>query len=235
MELLPGLDGRKMSKSYDNVVPLFEGGLSALQTAIAKVVTDSRLPGQAKEPEGTAFIQLWDAFASPQERARDASRLARRPGLGRGQAALGDPDRPRAGPHACALRGLDGPSAGDRGHSFARAPSAQKAIALPLLARLRQAVGLRRSRLLKSAQTAPEKSNTPPVLKQYREADGLFYVKLTQGEQMLLLSPGFAQGREAGDWWKATKAAPAADPTVEAALQQLREQDAAKAAAKSSS
>ncbi|MFZ8455689.1 tryptophan--tRNA ligase, partial [Staphylococcus aureus] len=45
MELLPGLDGRKMSKSYDNVIPLFEGGAKALQDAVARIVTDSRLPG----------------------------------------------------------------------------------------------------------------------------------------------------------------------------------------------
>ncbi|MBN8506589.1 MAG: tryptophan--tRNA ligase [Burkholderiales bacterium] len=84
MELLPGLDGRKMSKSYDNVVPLFEGGLASLQAAIAKVVTDSRLPGEPKEPEGTAFIQLWDAFASPAERAEMRADL--RAGLAWGEA-----------------------------------------------------------------------------------------------------------------------------------------------------
>src|SRR5688572_26439782 len=38
--MLPGLDGRKMSKSYDNTVPLFEGGAKGLRDAIARVVTD---------------------------------------------------------------------------------------------------------------------------------------------------------------------------------------------------
>ena len=89
------------------------------------------------------------------------------------------------------------------------------------------------SRLLGSPKAEAAKSSAPPLVKQYREADGLFYVKLTQGELQLLLSPGFAQGREAGDWWKATKAAPHADPAVDAALQLLRAQDEAKAAAKS--
>ena len=76
------------------------------------------------------------------------------------------------------------------------------------------------------------KEALPPLVKQYREDDGRFYVKLSQGERTLLLSPGFEQGRAAGDWWKAVKTAPHPDPVVEAALQQLRELDAAKAAGK---
>jgi tryptophanyl-tRNA synthetase len=46
--LLPGLDGRKMSKSYDNAIPLFEGGAKGLKEAIARIVTDSRLPGEPR-------------------------------------------------------------------------------------------------------------------------------------------------------------------------------------------
>jgi len=78
-----------------------------------------------------------------------------------------------------------------------------------------------------------------PVAKQYREADGQFYVKLMQGEQVLLLSPGFAQGKEAGQWWARVKAEGAAaaagaqqlEPGLDEALAALRAADAAKAAA----
>ena len=84
MELLPGLDGRKMSKSYDNVIPLFEGGEKALKDAIARIVTDSKLPGEPKEPEGTALVQIFDAFATPDERA--AFRAELRAGLAWGEA-----------------------------------------------------------------------------------------------------------------------------------------------------
>ncbi|HEU6456478.1 MAG TPA: tryptophan--tRNA ligase, partial [Roseateles sp.] len=63
MELLPGLDGRKMSKSYDNVIPLFEGGAQALKDAVARIVTDSKLPGEPKDPEGQALVTIYDAFA----------------------------------------------------------------------------------------------------------------------------------------------------------------------------
>ncbi|MEF9944626.1 MAG: tryptophan--tRNA ligase, partial [Burkholderiaceae bacterium] len=84
MELLPGLDGRKMSKSYDNVVPLFEGGSKALKEAIARIVTDSRLPGEPKEPEGTALVAIYDAFATPAQRAEFRAEL--RAGLAWGEA-----------------------------------------------------------------------------------------------------------------------------------------------------
>ena len=77
MELLPGLDGRKMSKSYDNVIPLFEGGAKALREAIARIVTDSRLPGEPKEPEGSALVTIFDAFATPAQRQASAPSCAR--------------------------------------------------------------------------------------------------------------------------------------------------------------
>src|SRR5690606_31625623 len=46
---LPGLDGRKMSKSYDSTIPLFEGGAKGLRSAVMRIVTDSRQPGEAKD------------------------------------------------------------------------------------------------------------------------------------------------------------------------------------------
>jgi tryptophanyl-tRNA synthetase len=56
---LPGLDGRKMSKSYDNTVPLFEGGAAATREAVMKIVTDSRLPGEPKDTDGSALFQIY--------------------------------------------------------------------------------------------------------------------------------------------------------------------------------
>ncbi|MEY4911967.1 MAG: hypothetical protein RL761_1630, partial [Pseudomonadota bacterium] len=51
---LPGLDGRKMSKSYDNTIPLFAPRME-LKKLIAGIVTDSRLPGEPKDVEGSAL------------------------------------------------------------------------------------------------------------------------------------------------------------------------------------
>ena len=115
-----------------------------------------------------------------------------------------------------------------------------RAIARPLLDRLREAVGLRRSRLLPGRQAAVAPKAQLPVAKQYREADGQFYVKLMRGEQVLLLSQGFAQGREAGQWWArvraegpgAATAAAVCHPELGGALSELAAAEAAKAAAK---
>src|SRR5690349_12809490 len=51
---LPGLDGRKMSKSYDNTIPLFTPRAN-LQKLINGIVTDSRAPGEPKDTEGSAL------------------------------------------------------------------------------------------------------------------------------------------------------------------------------------
>src|SRR5690606_1249492 len=81
---LPGLDGRKMSKSYDNTIPLFEGGSKGLRAAIMRIVTDSLQPGQAKDAEGSHLYTLFRAFATPDESA--AFRHELEDGLGWGEA-----------------------------------------------------------------------------------------------------------------------------------------------------
>lgn len=235
MELLPGLDGRKMSKSYDNVVPLFEGGAEALRSAVAKIVTDSRGPGEPKEPEGTALIQIFDAFATPPERAQMRAEL--RAGLAWGEAKqrLVAQIEKELGPMRARYAELMADP--ERIESeLQRGAERARAIARPLLARLREAVGLRRSRVLPGQAAAPApKAATPPLVKQYREIDGRFHVKLTQGDTVLALSPGFETGREGAQWLVALKqggagAVPMAQAgdsgALEAALAALREQDA---------
>lgn len=241
MELLPGLDGRKMSKSYDNVVPLFEGGAEALRSAVAKIVTDSRGPGEPKEPEGTALIQIFDAFATPTERAQMRAEL--RAGLAWGEAKqrLVAQIEKELGPMRARYAELMADP--ERIESeLQRGAERARAIARPLLARLREAVGLRRSRVLPGQAAAPApKAATPPLVKQYRETDGRFHVKLTQGDTVLALSPGFETGREGAQWLVALKqggagAVPLAQAgdsgALEAALAALREQDAERERAK---
>jgi len=80
---LPGLDGRKMSKSYDNTIPLF-APRAQLQKLIAGIVTDSRAPGEPKEVEGSALFQIYQAFATPAE--TDSLRQAYANGIGWGDA-----------------------------------------------------------------------------------------------------------------------------------------------------
>ena len=63
---LPGLDGRKMSKSYDNTIPLF-APREQLKKLIAGIKTDSRAPGEPKDTEGSPLFQIYQAFATPAE------------------------------------------------------------------------------------------------------------------------------------------------------------------------
>ena len=198
---LPGLDGRKMSKSYDNVIPLFEGGTKGLKDAVARIVTDSRLPGEPKDPETSHLVTIHDAFADPAERA--ALRADLRGGLGWGDAKQRVVER---------LERELGPMRSRYAELMARPQDieeilqhgARKArvIAAPLLAALREAVGLRRF-VAASPASAPAKAAAAkkPEFKQYRESDGQFYFKLVDGQGRLLLqSRAFAQGRDAGQW-----------------------------------
>jgi tryptophanyl-tRNA synthetase len=64
--VLQGLDGRKMSKSYNNTIPLFLPE-KALRKAINKIKTNLLEPGEPKDPNDSTVFQLWAAFASAAE------------------------------------------------------------------------------------------------------------------------------------------------------------------------
>lgn len=80
---VPGTDGEKMSKSYNNTLELFEEP-KALRKKIMRIVTDSRPMEQPKEPEGDHLFQLYSLFATEAERHEMAS-LYRRGGFGYGE------------------------------------------------------------------------------------------------------------------------------------------------------
>jgi tryptophanyl-tRNA synthetase len=61
--VLPGLDGRKMSKSYGNTIPLFLPE-KQLRKALMKIKTNSLEPGEPKDTEDSALFAIWSAFAS---------------------------------------------------------------------------------------------------------------------------------------------------------------------------
>lgn len=66
--VLKGLDGRKMSKSYGNTIPLFEPS-KKLRKGVMKIITNSQAPGEAKETEGSSLFEIYSAFASQEEAA----------------------------------------------------------------------------------------------------------------------------------------------------------------------
>jgi tryptophanyl-tRNA synthetase len=65
--VLQGLDGRKMSKSYGNTIPLFSTP-KKLQKGINKIKTNLLEPGEPKDPDTSAVFQIWCAFANEAER-----------------------------------------------------------------------------------------------------------------------------------------------------------------------
>lgn len=66
--VLQGLDGRKMSKSYGNTIPLFLPE-KQLKKSINKIVTNLLEPGQPKDADTSTVFQIWQAFATPQQTA----------------------------------------------------------------------------------------------------------------------------------------------------------------------
>jgi tryptophanyl-tRNA synthetase len=67
--VLQGLDGRKMSKSYNNYIPLF-GTEKQLKKSINKIKTNLLEPGEPKNPDDSTVFQIWSAFAGDEEIAR---------------------------------------------------------------------------------------------------------------------------------------------------------------------
>jgi len=66
--VLAGLDGRKMSKSYNNTIPLFAPE-KKLRKLIMKIKTNSLEPGEPKEIDGNTLYEIYKAFATPDEAA----------------------------------------------------------------------------------------------------------------------------------------------------------------------
>ncbi len=65
---LPGLDGRKMSKSYDNTIPLWLPE-KKLRKQIMRIVTNSQEPGEPKDPDSANVFSIYSAFADVRQRA----------------------------------------------------------------------------------------------------------------------------------------------------------------------
>ncbi|MFT5889734.1 MAG: tryptophanyl-tRNA synthetase [Zhongshania sp.] len=81
--VLAGLDGRKMSKSYGNTIPLFLTE-KQLQKHINKIKTNLLEPGEPKDPDTSAVFQIWQAFASAGQCAEMRQKFAE--GIAWGQA-----------------------------------------------------------------------------------------------------------------------------------------------------
>lgn len=203
---LPGLDGRKMSKSYHNTIALFADA-ATLKKQIMGLLTDSKAPGEPKDTEGSALFQLYQAFASPEQTA--AMRTAFAEGIAWGDAkqqlfAVIDAEITPMRERYNAL--MADPA---RIEAILQAGAAKsRAIATPLLRELRHAVGLRNlGSVLPAQSNASNEKPAVPVFKQYREKDGKFYFKLSHANgDVLLQSKGFENPREASAFLAKIKA-----------------------------
>jgi tryptophanyl-tRNA synthetase len=195
---LPGLDGRKMSKSYDNTIPLF-GSAKQLKDAIARIVTDSRLPGEPKDPDNSHLFTLYQAFATAQQQAQ--FRAALLDGLAWGEAKqqlfiLLDRELGEARERYQTL--IDKPA--DLEDILQEGARKARRVATPFLGELREAVGLRsfRSQAQRS-DAGKQKAAKRARFVSFRDDDGGFRFRLLDaaGEQ-LLLSRSFADGKASG-------------------------------------
>lgn len=85
--LVPGLDGRKMSKSYDNIIPLFLTE-KKLKKTINKIVTDSTPPEEPKDPTNSLVFDIYKLFATPDEINELSLRYQKGIGWGEAKASL---------------------------------------------------------------------------------------------------------------------------------------------------
>jgi tryptophanyl-tRNA synthetase len=209
--VLPGLDGRKMSKSYDNTIPLWLDA-AALRKSILSIVTNSQAPGEPKDPDSSPLFTIYRAFATEAESA--AMHSAYRSGIGWGdakQALLERIDQELAPARSRYESLIAAPEQIEA--TLQRGAERARDRVRPLLAKLRHAVGLRRLEpVRRSEPPRSAKLDIAPRLLTYRERDGLFRFKLLDaGGTLLLESTGHASPQEAR---RVQDALLAADPRV---------------------
>lgn len=195
---LPGLDGRKMSKSYDNTIPLFSSA-KEMKDAISRIVTDSRAPGEAKDPDNSHLFTLFQAFATAAQADEFRSELLQ--GLGWGEAKnrlfqLLDNELGESRERYYQL--IERPA--DLEDILQIGAKKARSVATPFLHELREAVGLRSFvAQAQVATTTKKKTAKAARFVSFREEDSSFRFRLlaADGEQ-LLLSRNFADGKTAG-------------------------------------
>ncbi|MFZ9640271.1 MAG: tryptophan--tRNA ligase [Hylemonella sp.] len=227
---LPGLDGRKMSKSYDNTIPLF-APREQLKKLIAGIKTDSRAPGEPKDTEGSPLFQIYQAFATPAETVQLRQAFAEGIAWSEAKQILFERIDHEVTPLRESYEALMRHP--ERLEDLLRAGATKaRAMATPFTARLRHAVGLRDLRSQAAEHKEKSSKAALPSFKQYRESDGRFYFKLVDAQGKLLLqSPGYASPKEAGQVVKALQQddgalaslpPPADSQALQQALLQLR-------------
>ncbi len=139
--VLSGLDGRKMSKSYDNTIPLFADE-KPLRKLIMKIKTNSLEPGEPKETEGSTLYDIYRAFAAPAESESIAQRYAEGIAWGEMKQVLFEYINDHLSPaRAEYQRLIADPAEVER--TLKKGADRAREVSAPYLAEIRHAVGIR--------------------------------------------------------------------------------------------
>jgi len=140
--IVPGLDGRKMSKSYDNTIPLFAPA-KQLKKIVSRIVTDSAPPEAPKDPDASTVFQIYRAIAPADAAAELAARLRAGIGWGDAKTALYDQLEAALGPARAKYDALM--AAPEQLDALLAAGAARaRPIARGVLDRVRHAIGVAR-------------------------------------------------------------------------------------------
>jgi tryptophanyl-tRNA synthetase len=186
-----------MSKSYDNTVPLFEGGAKALRESVARIVTDSRAPGEPKDPDSSSLYAIYRAFAGDAESVVFRKELES--GLGWGDAKKKLCDRIEQDIAPLRER-YDALMAHPDEIEDALREGAKKAraVAMPRLETMRRAVGLGPLAAPGGKAKVAKKAGKRARVVSFRDDEGFRFRLLGADGEELLLSRAFADPKAAG-------------------------------------
>jgi tryptophanyl-tRNA synthetase len=189
---LPGLDGRKMSKSYDNTIPLFEGGAKRTREAIARIVTDSREPGEPKDPASSSLFAIYQAFAGAEEAREFRTRLTEGLAWGEAKQQLAARIEQELAPMREKYDKLMAHP--DDIEAILEAGAAKaRTIATPLVETLRAAVGLGKGGAKQAGAAGRKKRKAAKIARvvSFRDAEGQFRFRLlaANGDELALSVP----------------------------------------------
>ena len=139
--VISGLDGRKMSKSYNNTIPLFEPE-KKFRKLIMKIKTNSLEPGEPKEVDGSTLFEIYQAFATESEVEAMRDKFAEGIGWGQCKQELFEYLNEHLKDARAEYHRLLGDPAYVEG-VLQKGAERARAISMPFMAKVRHAVGIR--------------------------------------------------------------------------------------------
>ncbi len=140
--ILKGLDGRKMSKSYNNTIPLFADE-KPLRKLIMKIKTNSLEPGEPKDPSDSTLFDIFKAFATTDETAEIEKRYAEGIAWGEMKQVLFEYINEQIKPARDEYnRLIDDPAEVER--TLLKGAERARELSAPFLDEIRHAIGIRR-------------------------------------------------------------------------------------------